>query len=126
MRASLDGLSFGGPTVLEIKCPMNVRDQAPLNGEACLRSTTRNCSTSSRFRGRRNLHYWTFDGSAGSLIRVGPDPEYLKRLLDAEAAFWQLVRDNVWPEPAGVNLETYRKTPVPVVRINFLEPGGLR
>jgi hypothetical protein len=72
------------------------------------------------------LHYWTFDGSAGSLIRLGPDPEYLKRLLDAEAAFWQLVRDNVWPEPAGVNLETYRKTPVPVVRINFLEPGGLR
>ena len=28
MRASLDGLSFDGPTVLEIKCPMNVRDQA--------------------------------------------------------------------------------------------------
>ena len=27
MRASLDGLSFDGSTVLEIKCPMNVRDQ---------------------------------------------------------------------------------------------------
>ena len=27
MRASLDGLSFDGSTVLEIKCPMNMRDQ---------------------------------------------------------------------------------------------------
>jgi putative phage-type endonuclease len=27
MRASLDGLSFDGSTVLEIKCPMNVRDR---------------------------------------------------------------------------------------------------
>src|SRR6201998_959258 len=28
MRASLDGLSFDGSTVLEIKCPMNGRDQS--------------------------------------------------------------------------------------------------
>src|SRR5262249_30663005 len=137
------------------------------------------------------------DGSIGSLIKVGPDREYLKRLLDAEAAFWQRVRDNVWPEPAdaeldlsadpkwrqvalryreakvrleaatadehklrgileslatapgtygcgvellrscrkgvvdyariperrGVDLDPYRKPPVPVVRINFLEPA---
>ena len=146
------------------------------------------------------VHYWSFDGSAGTLIRVGPDREYLKRLLEAEAAFWQRVRDNVWPEPAdaeldlsadpkwrqvalryreakvrleaatteehklrgileslatarrtygcgvellrssrkgavdyakipelrGVDLEPYRKPLVPVVRINLLEPGGLR
>ena len=128
---------------------------------------------------------------------MNPDREYLKRLLDAEGAFWQLVRDNVWPELAGgeldlstdpkwrqvalryreakarleteateehklramlgnmatarrtfgcgvellrssrrgtvdyaaipelrgVDLESYRKPPVSVVKINFLEPG---
>jgi hypothetical protein len=27
------------------------------------------------------------------------------------------------PELRGVNLEAFRKPPVPVVRINFLEPG---
>ena len=43
------------------------------------------------------IHYWSFDGSVRSLVRVRPDREYLKRLLDAEGAFWQLVRDNVWP-----------------------------
>jgi len=50
------------------------------------------------------LHYWSFDGSAGSLVRVRPDRDYLKRLLDAETAFWQLVRENVWPE-AGDELD---------------------
>jgi hypothetical protein len=77
----------------------------PLNTEACLRSTTRSCSTSSRSRGPEEIHYWSFDGTTGSLVRVSPDREYLKRLLDAEATFWQLVRDNVWPELAGGELD---------------------
>ena len=47
--------------------------------------------------GAEEIHYWSFDGSAGSLVRVRPDREYLKRLLDAEASFWQRVRENVWP-----------------------------
>ena len=53
MRASLDGLSFDGSTVLEIKCPMNVRDRTARKREECLRSTTRSCSTSSKSRGRK-------------------------------------------------------------------------
>ena len=53
MRASLDGLSFDGSTVLEIKCPMNVRDQTAARQGSVPRSTTRNCSTSSRSRRRR-------------------------------------------------------------------------
>jgi hypothetical protein len=36
---------------------------------------------------------------------VRPDRDYLKRLLDAEAAFWQRVRENVWPEPVGNELD---------------------
>ena len=55
--------------------------------------------------GAEEIHYWSFDGSAGSLVRVRPDREYQKRLLYAEAAFWQLVRENVWPEPAGGELD---------------------
>jgi len=31
--------------------------------------------------------------------------KYLKRLLDAETAFWRLVRENVWPERAGDELD---------------------
>jgi hypothetical protein len=100
---------------------MNVRDQASAQRASVPPQYYAQLQHQPEVSRAAELHYWTFDGSAGSLIRLGPDPEYLKRLLDAEAAFWQPVRDNVWPEPAGVNLVTYRKTPVPVVRINFLD-----
>jgi putative phage-type endonuclease len=30
MRASLDGLSFDGSTLLEVKCPLSLRDRAPV------------------------------------------------------------------------------------------------
>jgi YqaJ-like viral recombinase domain len=105
MRASLDGLSFDGPTVLEIKCPMNVRDQASAKRGSVPPQYYAQLQHQVEVSRAAELHYWTFDGSAESLIRVGPDPEYLKRLLDAEAAFWQLVRDNVWPEAAGGELD---------------------
>jgi putative phage-type endonuclease len=197
MRASLDGLSFDGSTVLEIKCPMNVRDQTAAQQGNVPPHYYAQLQHELEVSGAAEAHYWSFDGSTGSLVRVRPDREYLKRLLDAEGAFWQRVKENVWPEPAGgeldlstdpkwrhvalryreakvrletaaaeehklramleslatarrtfgcgvellrssrrgavdyaaipelrgVNLEAYRKPPVSVVRINFLEPG---
>ena len=197
MRASLDGLSFDGSTVLEIKCPMNVRDQTAAQQGSVPPQYYAQLQHELEVSRAAEVHYWSFDGSAGSLVRVRPDHEYLKRLLDAEGAFWQLVRENVWPraggrrtrlerrsemapgraalsrgegtagraaaeehklramlenlatarrtfgcgvellrssrrgavdyaaipELRGINLEPYRKSPVPVVRINFLEPG---
>src|SRR5262249_3122262 len=51
------------------------------------------------------VHYWSFDGSVGTLLTVKPDREYLKRLLDAEAIFWKRVTENVWPEAAGEELD---------------------
>jgi hypothetical protein len=197
MRASLDGLSFDGSTVLEIKCPMNVRYQSAAQQGSLRPQYYAQLAARARGLAGGEVHYWSFDGTTGSLVRVRPDREYLKRLLEAEAAFWQLVRENVWPEPAegeldlsanpkwrqvaaryreekvrlegaaaeehklramleslatarrtfgcgvellrssrkgavdyaaipelrGVNLEPYRKPPVAVVKINFLEPG---
>ena len=105
MRASLDGLSFDGSTVLEIKCPMNVRDQSAAQQGSVPPQYYAQLQHELEVSGAEEAHYWSFDGSAGSLVRVRPDREYLKRLLDAEAAFWQLVRENVWPEPAGGELD---------------------
>jgi len=195
MRASLDGLSFDGTIVLEIKCPINLRDQGAAREGSVPPHYYAQLQHQLEVSRAQELHYWSFDGRAGSLVRVRPDRDYLKRLLKAEAAFWRLVRENVWPEPAGdeldlstdprwrhialcyrearmrletaaaqehklramlenlatarrtfgcgvellrssrkgavdytavpelrgVNLEPYRKPPVPVVRINFLE-----
>ena len=193
MRASLEGLSFDGSTIMPHECARPDRRSTGKRSAAVLRAT----AARARGLGATEVHYWTFDGRAGSLVRVRLDREYLKRLLDAEDAFWQLVRENIWPEPAGgeldlsadpkwrhvasryreakaqlegaaaeqhklramlesmatarrtfgcgvellrssrkgaadyaaiaelrgVNLEPYRKPPVSIVRINFLEPG---
>jgi len=101
MRASLDGLSFDGTTVLEIKCPTNVRDQSAARAGSVPPHYYAQLQHELEVSRAEELHYWSFDGSKGSLVRVRPDRDYLKRLLDAEAAFWRLVRENLWPEPAG-------------------------
>jgi putative phage-type endonuclease len=98
MRASLDGLSFDGAIVLEIKCPWSARDQAaaregriPVHYRAQLQHQL-------EVSGAQEAHYWSFDGAAGTLLRVRPDREYLARLIDTEAAFWQRVLEKRWPE----------------------------
>jgi putative phage-type endonuclease len=105
MRASLDGLSFDGSTVLEIKCPMNVRDQSAARAGSVPPHYYAQLQHELEVARAAELHYWSFDGSEGSLVRVRPDRDYLKRLVDAEAAFWRLVRENVWPEKTGDELD---------------------
>jgi putative phage-type endonuclease len=105
MRASLDGLSFDGSTALEIKCPMSQRDRAAAQEGRVPPQYYAQLQHELEVSRAEEVHYWSFDGSTGSLIRVSPDREYLKRLLEAEAAFWQRVRDNVWPESTGEELD---------------------
>ena len=85
MRASLDGLSFDGSTVLEIKCPLSARDQALAKDGTIPSHYFAQLQHELEVSRAEEVHYWSFDGSAGSLVRVRPDRDYLKRLLDAEA-----------------------------------------
>ena len=196
MRASLDGLSFDGSTALEIKCPWRDRDLDTLRAGRIPTHHHAQVQHQLEVSGAEELHYWSFDGKAGTLVRVRPDREYVARLLDAEAAFWLRVLEKRWPDDGdeldlsadlkwrrtalryrevrlrlehaafeehqlratlagiatarrtwgcgvevlkssrkgavdysavpelrGVNLEPYRKPPVAVVKINFIEPN---
>ncbi len=197
MRASLDALSFDGSTLLEIKCPLNLRDRTSAQEGRIPSQYHAQLQHQLEVSGAQQAHYWSFHGSEGILIEIRPDREYAKRLVEAEATFWQLVRENRWPELAneeldlsadpnwrhtalryrevrlrlesaafeehrlratlgrmatarrtygcgvevlkssrkgavdysavpelrGVNLEPYRKPPVAVVKINFIEPN---
>src|SRR3984893_18796396 len=110
MRASLDGLSFDGSTVLEIKCPMNVRDQTAAQQGSVPPQYYAQLQHELEVSQAAEPDYWSLDGSAGSLVRVSPDREYLKRLLDAEAAFWQRVSENVWPRAGGRRTRPKRRS----------------
>ena len=197
MRASLDGLSFDGSTLLEIKCPLSVRDRASAEEGRIPSHYRAQLQHQLEVSGAQRAHYWSFHGTDGILIEMLPEREYAERLVEAEASFWQRVKENRWPDLAdeeldlsadpkwrhaalryrearlrqesaaseehklratlermatakrtygcgvevlkssrkgavdyaavpelrGVNLETYRKPPVAVVKINFIEPN---
>ncbi len=197
MRASLDGVSFDGSIVLEIKCPWNERGQEAAREGRVPSQYYAQLQHQLEVSGAQEAHYWSFDGADGILVKVQPDQHYITRLVEAEAEFWQRVLDNQWPEDTndeldldadpqwgsvasqyreakirldratleeqqarrlleamatarrtygcgievlkslrkgavdysrvpelrGVKLESFRKPPVEVIKINFLEPG---
>ncbi len=166
MRASLDGLSFDGSTLLEIKCPLSLQDRTSALQGRIPSQYHAQLQHQLEVSGAEEAHYWSFHGKDGILVEIRPDREYAKRLVEAEAAFWHEVRlrlenaaseehklratlaymatarrtygcgvevlkssrkgavdYSAVPELRGVNLEPYRKAPVAVVKINFIEPN---
>ncbi len=105
MRASLDGLSFDGSLVLEVKCPLKARDhQMALEGKIPQHYYAQ-LQHQLEVSQAAEAHYWSFDGRQGALVRVRPDRDYIERLIKAEAEFWKRVIENYWPEPDGQELD---------------------
>jgi putative phage-type endonuclease len=98
MRASLDGLSFDGSIALEIKCPWGDRDQAALRAGRIPAHYYAQVQHQLEVSGAEELHYWSFDGSGGILVRVHHDREYVARLLETETAFWLRELEQRWPD----------------------------
>jgi predicted phage-related endonuclease len=98
MRASLDGLSFDGSIVLEIKCPINLRDRNAAAQGWVPNHYYSQLQHQLEVSGADEAHYWSFDGRAGCLVKIRPDRDHMKRLVDAEGEFWRRVEENRWPE----------------------------
>jgi putative phage-type endonuclease len=105
MRASLDGLTFDGSTLLEIKCPLSLRDLASAREGRIPYQYHAQLQHQLEVSGAQQAHYWSFNGNDGILIEIRPDREYAKRLVETEAAFWHLVKENRWPEVSGEELD---------------------
>ena len=105
MRASLDGLSFDGSTLVEIKCPLSLRDRrSALEGRIPFQYYAQLQHQLEVSKAER-AHYWSFHGTDGILIEIHPDREYAKRLVETEAVFWQRVKENRWPELSSEELD---------------------
>jgi putative phage-type endonuclease len=98
MRASLDGLSFDGSTVLEIKCPLSVRDLNAAQQGRVPSHYYGQLQHQLEVTGAEEAHYWSFDGRVGRLVRIHRDRDYMTRLVDEEGEFWRRVKENRWPE----------------------------
>src|SRR4029077_21274941 len=95
---SLDGLSFDGSIALEIKCPWGMRDQPELREGHIPINYYAQVQHQLEVSGARELHYWSFNGASGTLVRVQPDREYIARLIEAETTFWERVLATDWPD----------------------------
>jgi putative phage-type endonuclease len=98
MRASLDGLSFDGSIALEIKCPWGNRDQTALRTGRIPAHYYAQVQHQLEVSGAQELHYWSYDGSGGTLVKVHHDGEYVAKLLETETAFWLRVLEQRWPD----------------------------
>jgi putative phage-type endonuclease len=105
MRASLDGLSFDGSTLVEIKCPLSFRDHGSAQEGRIPSQYYAQLQHQLEVSRAEQAHYWSFDGTVGVLVEIRPDKEYAQRLVEAEAAFWRLVKENRWPELANDELD---------------------
>jgi putative phage-type endonuclease len=105
MRASLDGLSFDGSTLLEIKCPLSLRDRASAREGRIPSQYHAQLQHQLEVSRAERAHYWSFHGSDGILIEIRPDREYAERLVEAEATFWQLVKEDRWPKLVNDELD---------------------
>jgi putative phage-type endonuclease len=99
MRASLDGLNFDRTIAVEVKCPLRRGDhEAALSGQVP-RHYYAQLQHQLEVSGAHELHYWSFDGRHGALVRVVPDLGYIEDLVRAEGEFWRRVIENRWPGP---------------------------
>lgn len=101
ISASLDGVSFYGDTLLEIKCPAEGEDskawQETLAG-ALPEHYYWQVQHQLYVSGAQVAHLWLFDGDDGLLTEVLPDRKNQGRLLHAWRKFWTyLVTDTPPP-----------------------------
>lgn len=91
MIASLDGLSFDGNEMVEIKCAGREDHQCALDGEVPAKyipQLQHQLEVSSLDMG----YYFSFDGQLGKVIKIYRDDKYIADLLKKEIAFWECLQ----------------------------------
>jgi putative phage-type endonuclease len=105
MRASLDGLTFDGSIVVEIKCPQSRRSERAASEGRIPPQYYAQLQHQLEVSRAQEAHYWSFSGFTGILVRVQPDREYIDRLVDAETEFWHRVVKASWPDDPQNDLD---------------------
>ena len=98
--ASLDGLTFGGELLLEIKCPVKGKTsslwQAVANGEIPVHYRWQ-LEHQFMVSGARQGHLYVFDGHEGLLQEVSPDPATWPRIRTAWDEFMHYILSDTPP-----------------------------
>jgi putative phage-type endonuclease len=112
--ASLDGLTFDGELLLEVKCPMKGRDSDTWRA-AQAGTLERHYEIQVQHQlmvsGAQEAHFWVFDGKNGILVTVKPNQEDFLRIRTAWDEFWKFVVSDT-PPPITANDTVIREDQV--------------
>jgi len=97
IRASLDGFNAEENAILEIKCPGKADHQTAIDGKVPEKYWPQ-LQHQILVTGATKCYYYSYDGEKGATVIVEPDLEYIKRLLEEETKFWDLVQNKIQPE----------------------------
>jgi putative phage-type endonuclease len=103
MRASLDGYNAEKNFALEIKCPGKKDHEDALNGRVPEKYWPQVQHILAITGGE--LDYYSYSNKRGVAVRVRPDLEYIKKLIEEETKFWNLVVSRTPPEPDIVEVK---------------------
>jgi len=90
MIASLDGISFDGSEIVEIKCPGAKTHQSALDGKVPEHYYAQ-VQHQLYVSGAKKAYYFSFDGSRGRAIEIYPNEDFIKRLVREEKEFIKCV-----------------------------------
>jgi len=100
MRASLDGLNDAEDIVVEIKVPGAKDHNEALKGRIPEHYIPQ-CDYLIAVTNAQVLHYWSFAGDEGVLVKHHPDKERIAYLINRAAAFWSCIERDVAPDMIG-------------------------
>lgn len=104
MMASLDGLSIDGRMLVEIKCPLKPDKRFAAQGVPPpwyypqLQHQMAVCCLD-------QMDYFSFDGESGTIVVVHRDQPFIEKMLDAEAAFYELMQGDIPPPAQQADLD---------------------
>jgi len=104
MMASLDGLDIEGKHIAEIKCGNKIDHELAISGQVPdkyvpqLQHQLEVCQLDM-------VHYFSFDGQKGVVVKFYRDDKYIKKMLKEEEKFWECMQSFIPPEMTSRDYE---------------------
>jgi len=95
--ASLDGISFDGTTIVEIKCPnkeVHALAEKGVIPEHYMAQVQHQFSVTGAVKG----YYFSYNGKQGVLVEVFPDDKFIAKMIKEEEKFYDLMVKKEAPE----------------------------
>ena len=96
--ASLDGLDENIFGVLEVKCPGAIDHERAVNGSVPDHYYPQ-LQHQMYVAGVPMVHYFSFDGMDGVIVKVKRDDNYIEKMIEEEKKFYECLMNKTPPEP---------------------------